>query len=80
MANRAFLIGNLFDDVGIDECGEPVGEEVFRNSEILLDARKATHSTKEISQDEQRPAIADEVERALDRALDCRLRAHEAAP
>ena len=66
MANRALLIRNLFDDVGINKCGEPVGQEVSRNSEILLDARKAAHSTKEISQDKQRPAIADEVERALD--------------
>ena len=66
MANGALLIGHPFDDVGVDESAEPVGEEVFRNAEILLDARKAAHSPKQISQDEQRPTIADEVERALD--------------
>ena len=64
MANRAILIGHLFDDVGIDESTQSVGEEVLCNSQIFLDSRKAAHSPKQISQDEQRPAIADEIKRA----------------
>ena len=35
MANRALLMRHLFDDVGIDESAQPVGEEVLCDSQIL---------------------------------------------
>ena len=69
VAKRALLIRRLLDDFRFDEETETIGEQIPSDPEVFLDAREAPDPSEEITNNEQCPPVADEVERPLDRAI-----------
>ena len=65
-AEWALLIRDLVQYVGVDQAGEPIGEQVSSNTEIVAELAEAMDTTKDVTHDEQGPAVTDEIERCLD--------------
>ena len=69
VALGALLVGDLPQDALRDEPLQARGEHVARDAEVALDRVEAAHAEEDVAQDEHRPALADELERARDRAV-----------
>ena len=52
----------------LDEPLEPRLQHVARDAEIRLQLVEAAHAEEDVADDQQRPALADDLERAGDRA------------
>jgi hypothetical protein len=68
-ARRMLLIGTPLEDAGVREAFEPRGQDVGGDGERRLEVVEAALAQKHVAQDQQRPPVADDVERARDRAL-----------
>ena len=68
MAGRALLVGALLEDPLLDQPGEPGGEHVAGDPEVLLDLVEAPAAVEDVADDEQGPALAEHLEGAGDRA------------
>jgi len=53
----------------VDEPSEPAAEEVARAAERTVEMLKASQPEERFAQDEQRPLVANQVERTADRAI-----------
>jgi len=61
------LIGNLGHHPVLDEAAEPRGEDRAGDAEVVAEVVESANTAKPSADDEDRPAIADDAERALDR-------------
>jgi len=80
MAKRALLIRRLLDDFRFDEQTKTIGEQIPSDPKVFLDSREAPDPPEEITNNEQGPAVANEIERPLDRAILFRCERHGANP
>lgn len=62
------LVLDLVQDVAFDQPGQPVGQQVASNPQVVLQLTEAMNASEDVTHDQQRPAITDEVERCFDRA------------
>jgi hypothetical protein len=53
-------------NVSIDQAGESIGQQVSCNTEVVTKLAKAMNTPKDVSHDEQGPAVTYEIERCLD--------------
>lgn len=65
----AVLIGHSFEHASVHELAQAIGQEILGNAEIFLELAETTHTAKCITQDEQRPPIADDPEGGSDGAV-----------
>ena len=49
-----------------DELAQPVGEDVARDAEVALQLAVAADAEEPLAQDQERPAVAEDVDRELD--------------
>src|SRR4051794_25947554 len=63
VALGALAVANPLEDPLLDEPGEPVREHVARDAEALLELVEAADAEEGVADDEQCPALADELER-----------------
>src|SRR5262245_31352345 len=68
-ARRALAVRDSLQDRLRHQPVEPVGEDVPRNSEALLELVEPAQPEEDVADDEQRPALADDLERPRDRAV-----------
>ena len=68
-ALRAVLIALAAQDARVDEALKPCLQDVAGNPEAALELVEAMGAEECIAQDQERPALADELERAGDRAF-----------
>ena len=68
MALRVLLVGAPFEDVLVDQPLEPGRQRVAGDAEPLLQLVEAPPPVHHVADDEQRPALADDLERLGDRA------------
>jgi len=68
-ARRMLLIRAPLEDSGVGEALEPRGQHVGCDRQRRLEVVEPALAEKHVAQNEQRPPIADDVERAGDRAL-----------
>ena len=68
VALRALLVGAPFEDVLVDQPLQPGGEHVAGDAEALLQLAEAPVAVHHVADDQQRPALADHLERLGDRA------------
>ena len=64
---RSILVLDLVQDVVVDEPCQPVGEQVASDTKIVVKLTKAMYPTKDVPQDQQCPAVANEIKSGLDR-------------
>jgi hypothetical protein len=67
-AGRMLLVRAPLDDFGVRQTLQARRQHVGRDVEARLELVEAPHAAKQVAQDQQRPPIADDVERARDRA------------
>src|SRR4051812_40516566 len=67
-ALRALLVGHALEDALVDEAPQPGGQHVAGDPQRALEILEAPHAEERVAQHEQRPALADHLERARDRA------------
>jgi hypothetical protein len=72
-ATARILVRNGFQDARRRQGAKPVTEDRFGQADMAPEFVEAVHAVAGIAQDQQRPLLPDQVERALDRAV---LRAH----
>ena len=65
---RALGVAVALENAGVDQALEAVGEHVARHAQAALEVVEAPDAAEGVAQDEERPAFADELERARDRA------------
>src|SRR5581483_148561 len=63
------LVADAFEDSVVDELLEPVGEDVAGDAETLLELLETAPAEERVADDQQRPALADELERPRDGAV-----------
>ena len=68
VAGRAFLVGAALEDVLVDQPLEAGREDVAGDAEGLLDLVEAAVAVHHVADDQQRPALADHLQRLGDRA------------
>ena len=61
------LVLNLVKDVVLDEPAQPVGEQIASDAEIVSDLAEAVHTTEDVPQYQECPAVSDQIERRLNR-------------
>jgi hypothetical protein len=66
---RSLAVGGSLQDPFVDQPGEAVTEDVSRDTEALLELVEAPQPEEDVSHDQERPPLADELERARDRAV-----------
>jgi hypothetical protein len=71
IAQRAFLIGLSPLDACLDVIFEPIGEKVPGHVQSTLKVVKTAYPKKDIPQDQERPGIANDGQRAGDRTAIC---------
>jgi hypothetical protein len=54
------------------EIRQPAGEDVRSDTQVAADVLEAGHSREQITQDQRRPSLADDVNGPCDRAIDVR--------
>ena len=62
-ARGALLVGHALEDALVDEAAEAVGEHVARDAEVALEVVEAAHAHERLAHDEDRPAVAEHLER-----------------
>jgi hypothetical protein len=68
-ARGALLVGHAHEDALVDEAAQAVGEDVARDAEVALEVVEAPHAHERLAHDEDRPAVAEHLEGAGDRAV-----------
>ena len=68
VAGRAFLVGAALEDALLDQPAEPGREDVAGDPERALDLAEAAVAVHHVADDQQRPALADHLERLGDGA------------
>jgi len=68
-ALRTLLVARAPQDTLVDQALEPRLQDVARDPEVALEVVEAAGAEEGVAQDQQRPALADELERAGDRAV-----------
>ena len=66
-AGRTILVLHLVQNVMIDEAAEPIGQEITSDAEIIVELAEAVYASEDISQDQQSPTVANQIQRRLDR-------------
>src|SRR5262249_51892425 len=66
---RALAIEDPFEHAVVDEQVAPVGQDVAGDSQALLQFVEAVQAQQHVADDQQRPALADDLERSCDRAV-----------
>jgi hypothetical protein len=69
VAQGALLVRGLFEDFLGHEPLQARSEDVAGDPQVFAQGVKATDSEEHVAQHEQRPALADQLERARDRAV-----------
>jgi uncharacterized circularly permuted ATP-grasp superfamily protein len=64
VAQRPLLVRDLLEDPGLDEPLQPVLQDVARDAEALREVAEPADAEERVADDQQRPALADELERA----------------
>src|SRR4051812_39863648 len=64
----ALLVAVALDQALVDQPLEPLGQDVARDAEIALEVVEPAHPEERVADDEQRPAVAEDLEGAGDRA------------
>jgi squalene cyclase len=62
-------VADAFEDSLFDKPVEPVGEDVAGNPKALLELVEAAQAQEGVTNDQERPALADDLERACNRAV-----------
>ena len=62
-------VADALEDALVDEPAEAVGEDVARDAEALLELVEAAAAEEGVADDQERPALADDLERPRDRAV-----------
>lgn len=70
----ALGVGRALEDPGSDQLLQPTGEHGGRHPDLRLDLVEAAHAEERLTQDEERPMVADLGERTLHRVLGRTLR------
>jgi len=68
-AAARLAVGLLAEDALVDESLEARAEDVARAADCALEVREAPHAVESLAEDEQCPLLADDIERATDRAV-----------
>jgi EmrB/QacA subfamily drug resistance transporter len=68
-ALRALLIADALEDAVLDELRQAIGEDVSRDTEAFVELLEPPPPEERVAHDEERPALADELESAGDRAF-----------
>ena len=68
-ALRALLIEAALEDAVVDESLQAVGEHVAGDAEIALEVLEAADAEERVAQQQDRPAVAEDLERAGDGAV-----------
>src|SRR5262245_33383727 len=66
---RALAIEDALEHALVDQPVEPVSQNVAGDSEALLQFVEAVEAQQDVADDQQRPALADDLERSGDRAV-----------
>jgi hypothetical protein len=64
----AMLVRQALEHAFVTEELEPIGEDVGRDSELVLEVLEALDAEERIAEDQQRPPLADHFQRPSDRA------------
>jgi hypothetical protein len=64
----AVPVGDLHEHAGIDEAAQSRRQDVVSDAEVLLEPVEAGDAVGRVAQDEQRPAVAEQVSGPADRA------------
>jgi hypothetical protein len=70
VARRPLLVGHALEDAVLGQLLQAIGEAMARGAEVGVEVLEAAHAEEGVAQDEERPAVADDRERAGDRAGD----------
>src|SRR5207247_3955754 len=62
-------VADPLQDSFLDEPVEPIGEDVAGDAEALLELLEAAQAQEAVADDQERPALADDLERAGDGAV-----------
>ena len=62
------VVGAAFEHAVVDQLLEPVGEDVASDAEVAMQVLEATDAAERVTQDQERPAVADDLEGAGDGA------------
>ena len=68
MAVRVARVRDPLEQAGVDERPQPGGERRSWDVEVADELSETTHAEERLAQDQQGPALADDVERAGDGA------------
>ena len=68
MALGPLAVPGALEDAFLDQAVETVGEHVARDPQALLELVETAQPQERIADDQQRPALADDLQRARDRA------------
>ena len=68
-AGRALLVGALLENALVNEAGEAIGEDVAGHAEPVLELVKPAPAVEDVPDDQERPALAEDLERACNRAV-----------
>src|SRR5437899_1390938 len=66
---RALAVEDPLQHALVDQPVEPVGQDVTGDSQALLEFVEAVQTEQDVADDQQRPALADNLERSRDRAV-----------
>jgi hypothetical protein len=69
VAQGPLAVRDLREDVLGDEALEARGEHVASHAQVALQRVEAAHPEEHVAQHEERPALADQLQRASDRAV-----------
>jgi hypothetical protein len=63
------LVLDPFEDAVVDELGQPLGQHRPRDVEVRTQVGEPPHPEEAVTQHEHRPAFADDLQRARERAV-----------
>src|SRR2546428_4223190 len=66
---RALAVEDPLEHALVDESVEPVRQHVAGDAEALLEFVEAVQTEQDVADDQQRPALADDLERSRDRTV-----------
>src|SRR5215211_910073 len=69
VAGRSLAVGDALEHALADEPVQPVGEDVAGDPQALLELVEAANPEEHVADDQQRPALADDLQRPRDRAV-----------
>ncbi len=69
VSTPVFGVGPAFEDAVLHEPAEPIGEDGFGHVEVGLQVVEAPHAVESVADDQQRPPLADHLQRAGERAV-----------